>query len=175
MTKKQTGKTAVRAMLTPAEVELLCATFLYDPETGALTYSSGNKKTASTHSRDGYARCYFLGRTWLVHRLAFFYMTGSCPETVDHINRSSSDNRWDNLRACTLSQSAANTVHKLGKYGVLGVVRRGSGSFGAQIKHKGTKLYLGTFPTMAEAHAAYIGAARVTKGEFFPLSKLEGE
>jgi hypothetical protein len=56
----------------------------------------------------GYIEISVEGARWLGHRLAFLFMLGEVPRNVDHINRIKSDNRWENLRACTHKENMQN-------------------------------------------------------------------
>lgn len=69
---------------------------------------------------------------------------------VDHINRERMDNRRLNLRTIMGRDNQKNTVGA-------GVRRHGKG-WEASICHNYRQIYLGTFPTEAEAKAAYQGA-----------------
>ena len=85
----------------------------YDPDTGIFVW----KKALNDHiivgspagyRNDGYINIGLHGSTFRAHRLAFIYMTGTCPEEVDHIDMDRSNNRWTNLRAALRSQNNAN-------------------------------------------------------------------
>ncbi len=47
-------------------------------------------------------------KSYLVHRVIWFYMTGSWPDQIDHINHDSIDNRWDNLRSVSQAANKKN-------------------------------------------------------------------
>lgn len=101
----------------------------YDPETGALTWlerplsmfdsarirNTWNSRFANRPA--GYAsaghcvqvtfRCFNTKVT--AHRLAFLLMNGEWPSApIDHINGDPTDNRWANLRLCTIAQNNRN-------------------------------------------------------------------
>lgn len=85
----------------------------YNPDTGVFTWriSRGSSKKgdiAGSRNSKGYWRIQLLGKEYLGHRLAFIWMTGSCPDRVDHKNRIYDDLRWSNLRPATNSQNQAN-------------------------------------------------------------------
>jgi hypothetical protein len=91
------------------------------------------------------------------HRLAWFYCTGEWPNQIDHINGIRTDNRICNLRSVTSKLNANNQrpPHRTNSLGVLGVVKRPSGRFAAEIRVSGKKLYIGTYDTITEASNAY--------------------
>lgn len=102
----------------------------YDPDTGIFTRKSTGKSALSVNKSgygqisfylDGKAYCY---RT---HRLAWFYMTGEWPEeTVDHINRVKTDNRFCNLRLATNRENASNRCDNVDRVGVVYVPQNDS-------------------------------------------------
>jgi len=85
----------------------------------------------------------------------------------DHINHNSLDNRRENLRAVTNAQNCMNRrgAASHSKTGVRGVRAGGSG-YEANIRVGGKQMYLGTFPTIPEAAAAYADANRKHYGEY---------
>lgn len=52
------------------------------------------------------------GKYCKAHRLAWLYVYGSIPESIDHINNNPSDNRLLNLRACDKAQNSYNSKIK---------------------------------------------------------------
>lgn len=148
----------------------------YDPETGhfiwLVTYSkaiaghragwlngAGKRRKPSWRLRVG-------GKYYAASRLAWFYMTGRWPVEIDHRNLDPVDDRWENLREATREKNEANKgVRQNNKLGLKGVDAFGNG-FRAQIMRHRRKLYLGTFPTAADAHRAYLAAAAAADGEF---------
>lgn len=92
----------------------------YDPETGLFAWKYNDSKpkwwntrfatkVAGTVSKStGYVQIYIDGKPFRGHRLAFLWMTGGIPKTIDHIDRIKSNNIWSNLRNATDSQNMAN-------------------------------------------------------------------
>lgn len=146
----------------------------YDPQTGIFTWvapTSNRMKVgdiAGTRRTAGYIAIRIYGRFYLAHRLAFIWMTGACPAMVDHVNRDTSDNRWENLRPATASGNSRNTGSRQGsssKYlGVCWVAAKRK--WRVQIKIDGTSRYIGDFKSETEAAKAYDAAAARHYGDF---------
>lgn len=120
---------------------------------------------------DGYFVCDLEGKTYYLHRLAIFYVTGVWPKLADHVDGNHGDNRWTNLRSATHQQNAANSVgfpkrRKSAYKGVYKALRGKSNPWCATICVNGKSQHLGSFPTEEDAHAAYLGAAEAHFGEF---------
>jgi HNH endonuclease len=87
----------------------------YDPTTGQWTWLVTRGSTAPAGSiagtiySNGYRYITIDYRRYFSSRLAFLYMTGEWPQhEVDHIDRCSSNDKWDNLRPATRSENNAN-------------------------------------------------------------------
>lgn len=155
--------------LTQARLKGLLA---YDPETGVCRWHvkkgrAQGRDVAGYCGPDGYWRIQVGGKLWLLHRLAWLYMTGEQPPMiVDHIDRDPANNKWANLRAADKSLNNANSrVRRNSTSGVKGVIVRKS-RYIAQISINGRCTYLGMFKTVQEASAAYEAAAKTQFGEF---------
>ena len=137
--------------------------FLYNPDTGELTWKRPTGPRVREGDRAGHAntgghlQIKLHGRNLLVHRLIWLYVYGVWPvNQVDHINRNRTDNRIVNLREATKQQNSMN----MGKFctntsGHNGVhPHKGSGKWQAQITFNYKVIYLGLFESIEEAVAA---------------------
>lgn len=137
----------------------------YDPETGSFAWRNP-KRNAAWHvgyrQSHGYLMvCIDYGR-FLLHRLAWLYMTGEWPtKHIDHINGNRTDNRFKNLRDVTCAENAQNkkSAHRDSKTGLLGVTPC-NGRFRATIFSKGKHVSLGVHDTPDLAQAAYLSAKK---------------
>jgi hypothetical protein len=87
--------------------------FGYDPETG-IVHNKTTGRTIGAKQSKGYITVEIRGKTQLVHRFAFFKMTGKWPEEpVDHINRDRTDNRWTNLRTVSNKENRSNSAQSI--------------------------------------------------------------
>ena len=140
------------------------AIFNYDKKTGQLLWGIIlNKKMtvgqpAGTLRKDGYIQIKFQGINYLAHRLIYLYHHGYIPTIIDHINRDTSDNRIENLRAVTQTINQRNNkrnktsgiffVKRLNKYKVqicgnyLGVFISFNDALIAANKYKAENKYL---------------------------------
>lgn len=136
----------------------------YDPSSGkmyrirAVYPKSGRvyslRKEVVGKNNRGYFWLKVFGHMYLVHRLAFLYMTGKHPECeVDHVNGDRGDNRWVNLvEADAFSNSRNQGIRKDNTSGVRGVTySRNSDKWVARISHLGSRISLGYFPDKVDA------------------------
>ena len=106
-----------RAQLPPQDT--LLEYFCYYPDTGLLCY--GDKHYIHTRrgteagqvSPTGYRRVSVTvdgkRRVFMAHRVIWKMITGDDPDTVDHINHNTQDNRLSNLRDVTQSDNNKHT------------------------------------------------------------------
>jgi HNH endonuclease len=90
----------------PPSINRLRELFSYDSETGLFTrrfalrqYPAGI--VAGSKRNNGYVALTIDRRVYQLHRLAWFWVHGSCPDQLDHINQIRDDNRIANLRLAT--------------------------------------------------------------------------
>ena len=144
--------------------------FIYDFLTGEfkrrVAAGSGGRIPAGTvvgsTRPDGYLKILIDGKSYLAHRLAWFYVNGVWPTyEIDHINGVKADNRIENMRDVPsfVNRENRHRAQRDNKLGVLGVVQYPRG-FAANIKINGKPVYLGYFSTAEAAHAAYVSAKR---------------
>lgn len=141
----------------------------YHADSGSFTWRTHSKRSnigklaGNIHNR-GYWRIRIHGKTYLAHRLVWFFEHGEFPDSfLDHINGNRLDNRIENLRQANYELNAQNkrVAYKNNKCGFLGVRWSvTSKAWMASIKHKGVRTHLGVFKTPEEASAAYIAAKR---------------
>ena len=148
-------------MLSQSELKELVS---YDPETGVFTLAKHRHGTTrkvgeqvGSFTKAGYLETCISQKRYLLHRLAFLYMTGSLPDkVVDHINGNPADNRWGNLR-CVNHRANAENTDKLRADNTTGYrgVHRWHGKYRAKINSGGKQIHLGTFETAEQAAKAY--------------------
>ena len=143
----------------------------YNQKTGVFTrlVSKGPAKKGDvagyrTHPK-GYVQMSVKSKIYYAHRLAWLYVTGSWPKAIDHINGDTSDNRFVNLRECSMSENmqnlkrSGNSKNKSGQIGVCKVGNR----WRAAIRYtdengKRKRMTIGRYSSPQEATAAYRSA-----------------
>lgn len=140
----------------------------YDPKSGLFTriVKTSNRVKVGDQvgckNGPGYLVAQLDGKLYLNHRLAWLYMTGDWPlGEIDHIDGRRANNQWANLRDLSHSENMQNlrSPMKGNSAGLLGVTRRHQ-KFRAAIKANKKALFLGSYQTAEEAHAAYVSAKR---------------
>lgn len=175
----------IRARPLPFAPGYLRECFDYDPETGMLTWrerpswhfrterarNSWNARYAGYEAgkskSNGYRLVGLVSEQYQAGRLIFKLMTGRDPVFVDHRDRNPANNRWNNLREATATDNARNrSARHDNLLGIKGVRETPYGKFEARILINRKPVQLGTFATVNEARAAYLGAARAHWGKF---------
>ena len=149
----------------------------YNPETGEfkwkITESNniyGNDAFCVHTDRNNVItlRTVILCKGYMTNRLIVFWMTGYMPSPnriVMNIDNNALNLKWSNIKVG--SQSEANMKNRnIGNLASKGVYfNKKCNKYCAQIKINGKQKYLGLFKTEAEAHAAYMKAARKRHSE----------
>lgn len=142
----------------------------YDPKTGIFAHNTNRSNCVKIGSIagcinfGGYRAIVVNCRSFLAHRLAWFYIYGQWPnKNIDHINGLRDDNRLSNLREASQSENLQNQ-HNPGlsnKSGYLGVhFRKDNGRWVAQITVNRKRKHLGCFLSPELASMAYLDAKR---------------
>ena len=172
------------------QIEELRELFSYNPDTGQLVYlprspkhfvkfgrmtpekisnrwnTSWANKPATSVDGNGYIQVWVSGRVLAGHRVAWALHHGEWPILeIDHINMKRTDNRIQNLRLATRSQNMYNS-RGTGKKHPKGVWKQRHGGFYARISCRGKRIFLGSYETADEAHAAYSKAAQELHKEY---------
>jgi hypothetical protein len=136
--------------------EYLKTILRYEPETGYWYWlvSRGrvmSGQRAGAYSALGYLYIKISGQSYIAARLAWLYMTGEWPtDEIDHIDRNSSNDVWENLREADRTDNTRNRV-KVGASGYPGVYKHAQNNrWLAQYNN----WYIGSYPTIEEAVAA---------------------
>jgi len=166
-------KTRSREPITQARLRELVT---YDRDTGLFVSIKKRPGGAAVGSVLGtpigaarYMVAAFDYQLYYLHRLAWFYETGEWPtETIDHKDGDRQNNRFINLRLATMSEQLQNKVMPMGCH-----LDNRTGRWAAQIRFYGKRRRLGSFPTSAEAHAAYL-AAKARLHTFQPVPRDAG-
>lgn len=136
----------------------------YDPETGEMWLLKSHSprfkgklpyKLEAVNAH-GYVSFNLFGKNRTLHKLAVIYMTGRYPlpsERVDHKDRNTLNNRWNNLRVIPAGENVRNqsVTKESTQSGYTGVYKTKTGRFKAHIRIDGKLIWLGTHKTLEEA------------------------
>ncbi len=145
---------------------------MYDPFTGVFTHRFSHGRAIAGDvvgwvDENGYRRTKYQGKTYVLSRLAWLYMSGEMPNEIDHRDGNPSNNEFVNLRNCTRSQNLANAKTYLSASGTKGVHPSSNPSkWRAIIRHQRRTLFLGNYDTVEEAKQVYQKAADAIYGSF---------
>lgn len=97
-------------------------------------------------------------KDYYAHRLAWIYMTGEQPpEQIDHKDRNSLNNAWDNLRDGTYINNKNLSMNKSNTSGVTGVYwNQNLSKWVAFSGHEGKVVYLGLYHDIEEAEKVVV-------------------
>lgn len=157
-------------------LERLSSILSYDENTGLFTWRVRQGRcakgvVAGSPNKDGHIKIRIDKKYYLAHRLAWLYVYGSFPDSsIDHINRSPSDNRITNLRLANMAENQQNrSVSRYSKSGATGVYFDKFGQkWRAHITVDGKTLYLGSFVSKEDAMKAR-QEAKKTYHKFNPV------
>jgi hypothetical protein len=147
----------------------LLETFEY--RDGNLFWRIKPRKGVAIGTRAGYAganngQYWIIGfkeRTYLAHRLIWFYHTGRWPrDQIDHQDGNPRNNRIQNLRECSDAENKQNLGDRRRSNPYTGVYqRRDCGLYEARITVNKQQHALGYFETPEAARDAYLAAKRI--------------
>jgi len=150
--------------------EAFKALLTYDPLTGIIKWTKSGK-LAGWDNGNGYRRITINGRPYYAHRVAWLLHYGEWPaQFIDHRDGNPINNAIANLREATASQNNTNS-NRASRGGLPRGVNISRGRFRAIITQDRKRRNLGTFPTAALAHAAYLVAAQEIHGDFSVFSR----
>ena len=153
------------------QIQLTCGyAAIIDGVDADLATRKWHAQRAGIKSDDHYAAARPKGKgVAFLHRLILARIIGrplAPGEITDHIDGNKLNNRRANLRLATFAENTRNrALNKNNTSGYKGVKKSGD-RWMARIKFNKQQIYLGTFDTPKEAHAAYCEAARKYHGEF---------
>lgn len=140
---------------------------VYDANKGILIWKKARSNRVKMGQEagflsNGYYSIQLDGKFYRRSRIAWFYVYGEWPQSIDHINHITTDDRISNLRAATLSENQGNRrLNKNNKCGYKGVhFFKRTKKWCAQITINKRGKNLGYFDTPELAHKAYMKAAK---------------
>lgn len=126
----------------------------------------------------GYIEIGIKGKSYLAHRLIYFWVMGKWPKyQIDHKDCNKTNNKWDNLREATNQQNSLNSrLHVDNTSGYKGVQKNTlANTWMARLCIDGKALYLGSFTTKEEAAKKYDEAAIKHHGKYARINGGENE
>lgn len=151
---------------------------IYDQETGVVSWSMDSRNkfpggVAGCVAPTGYWVLMYGGSQYRRSRVAWLLMTGEWPmQDIDHKDRDTVNDRWDNLRSATESENMANAKVRCdntsGARGVSWNFRLGSWHVRVNVDRQ--LYHIGYFDDFDEAVRARDEAAAKLHGEFAHLN-----
>ena len=108
---------------------------------------------AGTIVTGGYRRVLIDKKSYAVHKILWWFATGTWPEYLDHINLCKSDNRLSNLRVVTHSENCLNKpLQQNNSSGYKGIhFRKSTGKWVLQMRRKGRESIRESFYSLQQA------------------------
>lgn len=146
----------------------------YNPETGEFTWIKARSNRIPVGKIAGfnlgrYRAIEINGQSYLVHRLAWLYTTGSWPvDQIDHKDGDRGNNKFSNLRQATHSQNSMNCKkYANNSTGVKGVRwSKRSNQYIATIMVRNKSIHLGCYHSISLAKIAYQSASSFYHRDF---------
>jgi hypothetical protein len=145
----------------------------YDLDTGIFTWKKPRPKI-NVGDVAGFlnkkSKYYYIGldlKNYKLHRLAWLYVYGELPKTIDHIDGNPSNNLISNLRSCTMQQNMCNQKLRTdNKSGVKGVMLHKSEKWRVRITTNKIVKHIGYFNDFFEACCASFSNRNKLHGEY---------
>lgn len=157
-------------MITQAELHYYLT---YNPETGIFTNNIKRKRCnvgqkVGCINGKGYVNVVIQNKIYQAHRLAWLYVYGNIPSTLDHINGIRHDNKISNLRPATTQQNAHNTkLYSTNTSGIKSVTwNKLAKKWKVEMRVNGIKVFFGYFDDFFEACCKSISIRNSICGEF---------
>ena len=134
----------------------------YHPYTGLLIRIKTGYIIGQNVKKTNYIRVKINDASYTAHRLAFLYMTGKIPKTIDHFDQNKHNNKWNNIFAATFQENSRNrAINKNSKSGITGVYwHKAAFKWRAEVMVNKKHIHLGYFINKQDAiearHAANI-------------------
>lgn len=142
----------------PVNQAMLKKFFVYDPDTGKLTWRlpqhhcAVGDEVGYSHS-GGYRSVCLSGKEYLTHRIIWLYVYGYLPEQIDHIDHNRKNNALSNLREVTNTVNSMNTslsVNSMTKVNGVSFMKS-KNKFRAYIMVNRKQIHLGLYDSVEEA------------------------
>lgn len=138
----------------------------YHPQTGIFRWRTGKRKgqiAGARHDERGFLKVSIKSRRYLLHRLAWLWMTGEMPRwDIAHKNGDHGDNSWSNLVEANRMQRSSTRGSMRLPTGIEGIWSVGN-RFEATMPTNIAVISLGMFDTLDEAKSAIRERKRIAR------------